>query len=103
MAPVAPDAGLPGAVDAHWVAPNLDKIHGSRFEAGQPARSLVPNIVQHLREDLFLENDGRGCRKKTMHFKQCLASKQLSLIILRVRELNQRNYRKLTQFSKELH
>lgn len=64
MAPVAPDAGLPGAVDAHWVAPNLDKIHGSRFEAGQPARSLVPNIVQHLREDLFLEKDGRGCREK---------------------------------------
>lgn len=36
MTPVAPDPGLPGAIDAHWVAPHLDKIDGSRLEARQP-------------------------------------------------------------------
>lgn len=36
MAPVTPDAGLPGAIDAHWVAPHLDKINGPGSEACQP-------------------------------------------------------------------
>ncbi|KAF3834934.1 hypothetical protein F7725_027492 [Dissostichus mawsoni] len=36
MAPVTPDAGLPGAIDAHWVASHLDKINGPGSEACQP-------------------------------------------------------------------
>ncbi|CAB1455001.1 unnamed protein product [Pleuronectes platessa] len=36
VTPVAPDASLLGAIDAHWVAPHLDKIDGSRLEACQP-------------------------------------------------------------------
>lgn len=36
VAPVAPDAGLPGAVDAHRVAPHLDEIDGTGPEACEP-------------------------------------------------------------------
>lgn len=30
VAPVTPDASLPGAIDAYWVAPHLDKIYCPR-------------------------------------------------------------------------
>lgn len=36
MAPVTPDAGLSGAIDAHWIAPHLDEIDGPGPEACQP-------------------------------------------------------------------
>lgn len=50
MAPVTPDSSLPGAVDAHRVAPHLDKVDSSRTETRQPARGLVPDVIYHLRE-----------------------------------------------------
>lgn len=48
VAPVAPDASLPGAQDAHRVTTHLDKVHRARPQACQPAGSLVPHIIYHL-------------------------------------------------------
>lgn len=48
VAPVTPDAGLPGAIDAHWIAPHLDKIDGAGPEACQPTRRLITDIIHHL-------------------------------------------------------
>ena len=50
VTPVTPDSSLPGAIDAHWVAPHLDKIDGSRTEACQPTWCLVTSIIHHLSE-----------------------------------------------------
>lgn len=50
MAPVAPNAGLPRAKDAHWVAPHLDKIDGPRLEACEAARCQIADIVHQLME-----------------------------------------------------
>lgn len=61
VAPVTPDAGLPGAIDAHWIAPHLDKVDGSWLEACQPTWRLVTDIVHHLWEGTKWQ---RGWNKK---------------------------------------
>lgn len=74
MAPVTPDARLPGAVDAHRIAPHLDKIDGAGPEACEPTGCLVTHIIHHLliggerQEDDVIEDN----LIPTMHtFSQC--------------------------------
>lgn len=71
VAPVTPDAGLPGAIDAHWAASHLDEINGPVPKAGETTGRLVTNIIHHLGE----ETEWMSCRKH---------SSPLSIIIIRL-------------------
>lgn len=50
VAPVTPDSSLPGAINAHRVAPHLDEVDRPRTESRQPAGGLVPDVIHHLRD-----------------------------------------------------
>ena len=67
VAPVAPDPRLPGAVDAHRVAPDLDEVHGPGPQAGQEAGGLVPHVLHHLGGRRSVRDTSRDTERHCTH------------------------------------
>lgn len=106
VAPVTPDASLPGAIDAYWVAPHLDKIDSPGTKACQTTWRLVTNIIHYLRENHMKK---RGCLVIEIVFAASLILFIVSFLTITPTTSNTyctyiyiKEYKKLQKISKKL-